>query len=156
MPPRLSRLERIYVREPIYFVTACTAHRRKLLARLSIHAVFLGFAANGPASGAWIGCYVLMPDHFHVFVAIDDERISLSNWVRALKGTLSSQLRKEGVSSPFWQKGFFDHVLRSEESATQKWQYVRENPTRAGLVTESDDWPFLGEVFPLEYRAESG
>jgi REP element-mobilizing transposase RayT len=97
-----------------------------------------------------------MPDHFHLFVAIDDERISLSNWVRALKGTLSSHLRQEGFSSPSWQKGFFDHVLRSEESASQKWQYVRENPTRAGLVAESDDWPFLGEVFPLEYRAESG
>jgi REP-associated tyrosine transposase len=97
-----------------------------------------------------------MPDHFHLFVTIDDERISLSNWVRALKGTLSSQLRQEGFSSPFGQKGFFDHVLRSDESTTQKWHYVRENPSRAGLVADCDDWPFLGEVFPLEYRADAG
>jgi putative transposase len=33
-------------------------------------------------------------------------------------------------------------LLRSDESAKQKWQYIRENPVRAGLVKESDDWPY--------------
>ena len=32
------------------------------------------------------------------------------------------------------QEGFFDHLLRSYESYAQKWEYVRENPVRAGLV----------------------
>jgi putative transposase len=111
--PRLTRLERLYVRGPIYFVTACTFRRRPLLARPAIHTAFLTFAEHGPTAGAWIGAYVLMPDHLHVFVALDDERIRLSEWMRSLKGVLSTKLREEKITAPYWQKGFFDHVLRS-------------------------------------------
>jgi len=46
---------------------------------------------------------------------------------------------------PLWQPGFFDHILRNDESYTQKWEYVRENPVRAGLVSLADDWPYQGE-----------
>jgi hypothetical protein len=49
---------------------------------------------------------------------------------------------------------FFDHVLRSAESYTQKWHYLRENRVRAGLVKDWEDWPFSGEIFALEYRSE--
>jgi putative transposase len=55
-----------------------------------------------------------------------------------------------GVSAPHWQKGFFDHVLRSEESYSEKWLYVVENPVRRGLVAQAQDWPFQGEIAPLE------
>jgi len=61
-----------------------------------------------------------MPDHFHVFIAIDDQKLSLADWVKSLKGTLSSVLPAEGKSLPYWQKGFFDHVLRSADSFSQK------------------------------------
>jgi REP-associated tyrosine transposase len=27
---------------------------------------------------------------------------------------------------PLWQPGFFDHLLRNDESYSQKWEYVRE------------------------------
>jgi putative transposase len=47
-----------------------------------------------------------------------------------------------------------DHVLRSQESAGEKWKYVRENPVRAGLVGYSSDWRYLGEIFALDYRVE--
>ena len=153
--PRLTRLERMYVREPIYFVTACTIQRRHLLADPAIHATFRKFAERGSTAGARIGAYVLMPDHLHVFVALDGEHIKLSDWMRSLKGVLSATLREEKIAAPYWQKSFFDHVLRSQESAAQKWQYVRENPTRAGLVTGWSEWPYSGEIFPLEYRTEA-
>src|SRR6266404_5418024 len=122
-PERLCRLETIFVRSPIYFVTACASRRRKVLATPAIQQSFVKFAKEGPKYGAWIGSYVLMPDHFHLFVAVDDERVS-------------------------------DHLLRSAESYTEKWHYVRENPVRAGLVKRWDDWPFHGEIFVLEYRAD--
>jgi putative transposase len=93
-----------------------------------------------------------MPDHFHLFVAIDDRKLSLSGWVKSLKGTISSVLRAAGNSSPYWQKGFFDRVLRSSDSYSQKWQYVRENPVRAGLAKRWEDWPYLGEAFDLRFH----
>ena len=93
-----------------------------------------------------------MPDHLHLFVAIDGERVSPSDWMKSLKGTLSSGLRAGGEAPPYWQKGFFDHVLRSGDSYSQKWHYVRENPVRAGLAKDWEEWPYLGEILDLEFR----
>jgi REP element-mobilizing transposase RayT len=104
MPERLKRLDIIYQRSPIYFVTACAANRRKLLANEAIHGVFKTCAKCAPSYGAWIGAYVFMPDHLHLFVALDDEQLSLSLWMKSLKSTLSSKLRELGVVSPYWQK----------------------------------------------------
>jgi len=39
--------------------------------------------------------------------------------------------------------------LRSVESYSQKWDCVRENPVRAGLVETSDEWPWQGEIESL-------
>ena len=151
-PARLRRLEKIYLRWPVYFVTACTAKRRALLANPDVHGVFVRFAQKGTDGGAWVGLYVIMPDHLHLFVALDDARVSLPSWIKSLKNTLSKNLRSLGIESPHWQKGFFDHVLRSGESYSEKWDYVRLNPERAGLVAVADDWPYQGEVCALDVR----
>ena len=151
---RLQRLEDVFERVPIYFVTACTHERRAILACDTVHDAVKFFAESGPEHGAWIGAYVLMPDHLHLFVALDEVKISLSKWMKALKGALSKVLRTDGISSPYWQKGFFDHMLRSGESYSAKWDYVRDNPVRAGFVSSADKWPYLGEVFDLEYRRD--
>ncbi len=98
-------------------------------------------------SEPWLGRYVLMADHLHVFVALDDEKITLANWMKSLKNSLSKALRIQKISAPHWQETFFDHVLRSSESYSEKWEYVCENPVRAGLVKQSEDWPFQGEIF---------
>ena len=152
MRERLKRLDVIYQHFPIYFVTACTSKRQQLLANEPIHSAFKDFAATGPKYGAWIGGYVFMPDHLHLFVAIDDQKIRLSQWMKSLKGTLSHVLRETGTAPPYWQKGFFDHVLRSAESYGEKWHYVRENPVRAQLAKRWEDWPYFGEIFDLRFH----
>jgi REP element-mobilizing transposase RayT len=121
------------------------------LARREVHDAFLAFGRRGDAHGAYVGSYVIMPDHMHLFVALAQDR-RLSDWMKALKNSLSRTLRTTGISAPHWQKGFFDHVLRSDESYSQKWMYVRDNPVRAKLVKTWEEWPFSGEVWPLEYR----
>ena len=41
-----------------------------------------------------------------------------------------------------WMEGGFDRLLRGEESPQEKWQYMRLNPVRAGLVKRPEDWPY--------------
>jgi REP element-mobilizing transposase RayT len=106
MPDHLKRLDSIYQHSPIYFVTTCAVNRRRLFANEAIHSAFKIFADSGPNYGAWLGAYVLMPDHLHLFVAIDDQRIGLSAWMKSLKGTLSSELHAKDCASPYWQKDF--------------------------------------------------
>ena len=152
MIERLHRLERHFDRNPIWFVTACSHDREKILASAEVNAALLAFAVGGPDYGAWLGAYVLMPDHLHAFVALDERGITLSAWIKSLKNALSKTLRSSGIASPHWQKGFFDHVLRSADSYSAKWDYVRENPMRAKLVARWEDWPYLGQPHPLEFR----
>ena len=50
-----------------------------------------------------------------------------------------------------WQERFFDHLLRSKESYSQKWAYVRQNPVRAGLAARHENWPYQGEIVRLTF-----
>ncbi len=69
-------------------------------------------------------------------------------WMKSLKNTLSKHWREHGIEAPHWQKGFFDHLIRSGESHAEKWKYVRVNPVRAGLVAQAEDWPYAGAIQP--------
>ena len=41
-------------------------------------------------------------------------------------------------------------LLRGGESYAQKWDYVRANPVRAGLVSEAESWPYAGEIVVID------
>jgi len=70
--------------------------------------------------------------------------------MQAWKQWTSKRIARElNFSGTVWQEEFFDHVLRSTESYSQKWDYVRENPMRAGLVTKIEDWLWQGEIESL-------
>ena len=110
------------------------------------------FAAQASDHGIFVGRYVLMPDHIHFFAAFATEAPALSDWMKSLKNCLSKILRAQSLSAPHWQKGFFDHILRSAESYPDKWTYVAQNPVRHGLVCDSHEWPYQGEINVLERR----
>lgn len=42
-----------------------------------------------------------------------------------------------------WQRDFFEHRFRRDESFDEKVDYVRANPVRAGLVADEEDWPHI-------------
>jgi hypothetical protein len=69
---------------------------------------------------------------------------------RPFKQALAKAARLSRANTQVWEEGFFDHVLRSNESYSQKWHYVRENPVRAGLVRSVEDWPYQGEIVYIE------
>jgi len=145
---RLTRLETVFTEAPVYFITACTEKRRHLLADDETHEVFRNFCHVARDRGVLVGRYVLMPDHLHLFVCIPPGAVGLSMWVKSLKNTLSKHWRGQGIEAPHWQKGFFDHLIRSNESHAEKWKYVQDNPVRAGLVKTAEDWPYAGAIQP--------
>jgi REP element-mobilizing transposase RayT len=151
-PKRPPRLELLFssVRS-FYFVTFNTHVRVSLLARDEIHDVFHSFCVRAKEHNIAVGRYVIMPDHIHLFVAFPITGLTLSEWIGGLKTVLGKQLLRLGIQKPHWQEGFFDHVLRSAESYSQKWEYVRLNPVRAGLVDNAEDWAFQGEIVQIAF-----
>ena len=92
---------------------------------------------------------MILPDHIHLFVRLPDD-LKLSDWIGTLKRILARAVQDDS-NDPLWRRGFFDHVLRSNESYGEKWNFVRENPVRAGLVKRADDWPFCGEIVNIYF-----
>ena len=147
MPKRPPRLEPFQKYDPpLYFVTFNTHRRRKLLANDAVHKGFMNFANAAIERGIAVGRYVIMPDHIHLFVSGHYDFV-LDQWVRALKRTLSISI---DAPRPHWQNGFFDHLVRHNESYSEKWEYVFENPVRAKLVKQADDWPWQGEIEAID------
>jgi REP element-mobilizing transposase RayT len=101
-----------------------------------------------------------MPDHIHLFVCFGFGcTTTLNEWIKGLKRELDRVLLSIGQQpiklpgqklASFWQPGFNDHLLRSDESYAAKWEYVFQNPVRAGLVTRAEDWPYAGEIVRID------
>ena len=148
---RLTRLDQVFTEQLFYFITFCARERAQILADPSIHQCFCQFGEEASRRQIFVGRYVIMPDHIHLVVALP-EQAQLSLWMKSLKNTLSKALRSIGISAPHWQKGYFDHLMRDEASYDSKWEYVRANPVRQNLVTDSALWPYQGEINPLSFN----
>ena len=93
---------------------------------------------------------MILPDHVHFFCAPELDAKTLSIFAGLWKEWTSKAIKRQlNLTSPVWQEEFFDHVLRSSESYSEKWNYVRNNPVRHGLVADADDWPWQGEIEEL-------
>ena len=149
-PPHLKTIFKQYD-PPLYFVTFCTHNRKPVLATESFHDHFVEFMKRKANEGIACGEYVIMPDHIHMFLRIDLHRYRLGATIGFIKKALSKPLREAGVAMPHWQPNFFDHLLRSADSYSEKWEYVRNNPVRAGLVSEVGDWKYQGMVVSIRY-----
>jgi REP-associated tyrosine transposase len=144
---RPQRLEIIFSTDPVYFVTFCTLNRQAIPDLRQAQAALEAYARRGIEDfGTALGRYLIMPDHIHLFVCGDVE-FELSKWVAGLKRAISKALH---LSGEFWQPTFFDHIMRSEKSFSEKWEYVCQNPVRAGLVRKSKDWPYQGEPVVID------
>ena len=136
-PRRQRRLDRIFDSAPSYFLTLCTFDRHRVLATAVVFDRARGFAKESVERyGVFVDSYVLMPDHVHMIVSIAmDSEMTVGQWVKAFKAVVAMHEFK-------WQSGFFDHVLRSDESRSEKWEYIRQNPVRSGLVDTPEQWPY--------------
>ena len=147
---RPLRLGRVFDVSPLYFVTFCTYKRSRCLAYDDVRAAFVLFARRAERDfNVAVGRYVIMPDHVHLFVRGGPE-FRLGRWVGLLKQALTKAANLSRAQREVWQEGFFDHLMRNDESYAQKWDYVRENPVRAGLVKVAEDWPYQGEIVHID------
>ena len=145
----LTRLAFVWEKQPVFFVTACVANRRPVLANHESHEILRAeWADMGRRHGWSVGRYVIMPDHVHFFtIPRSDEAKPLSLAMGKWKEWSAKKILKlRAEAAPLWQPEFFDHVLRSRESRAEKWLYVHQNPVRAGLVARAEDWSFSGAV----------
>ena len=137
-------------RSVIVFLTVCTRAREPILAKAEIHDLLV--EAWEKADSWVVGRYVILPDHVHLFASpYDSDSPGVEHWVSYWKSRVTRQWSGRRVGS-IWQRDVWDRQLRSGESYSQKWEYVRNNPVRHGLVQAADDWPFQGRLNDLAWH----
>ncbi len=110
--------------------------------------------------------HALAPEHYHlhafclmsnhVHILIDQQGIpeppprrdgkhytALSRAMRLLKGRSAALCNQAlGRRGAFWQHESYDHVVRDEREFERILAYIVNNPVKAGLVTDWQDWPY--------------
>jgi len=84
---------------------------------------------------------LLMPDHLHLIVSMGEGH-DLSKTLGAWKRWLAM---KHDLK---WQRNFFEHRLRGDESEYEKRCYIANNPVRAGLADKPEDWRWVWSALP--------
>jgi REP element-mobilizing transposase RayT len=133
-----------YIGQKAYFITLCSANRRKvftdpkscnyLLQLLKDESAVRGFA---------IPAYCLMPDHLHLLAHGLQESSDLLSFVKSFR-LKSSRAYARNSGNTLWEKKFFDHILRSPISLESVAWYIWMNPIRAGLSKSVGEYPFAG------------
>ena len=146
-PNRLTEYD--YSASGAYFVTICTQDRNKILSSVvgdDAHIVpkpygmiAEEFIRNVPE----IEKYVIMPDHIHMIIRLDNgsmwastptstkpQHNRVSNIVRSLKILVSKE-----IGEPIFQRSYYDHVIRNQQDYDEIWQYIENNPRKWYLQT---------------------
>lgn len=120
--------------------------------------------------------FIMMPNHSHMVIKIvgaynagpspvgagfkpalitESKSHALPEIVRALKTFSARRINeyRDSPASPVWQRNYYEHVIRNEESLNKireyiannpmQWEFDRENPDRAGLKpapTTEEEW----------------
>jgi len=82
----LRRLDRVWARDPVFFITACTKDRRPQLAHPAFADALLGCLVEARGHCRWrVGGYTVMPDHVHLLCAPGESADSLNAFVGRFK-----------------------------------------------------------------------
>ena len=131
-----------------YFITVCTDKRRNLFWK-NVGAVIdrpenvpltaLGKLVRksveeipGRYPAITVDRYVIMPNHVHLLLQIHtdpDGRSMIAPTISVIMQQFKGIVTKK-VGIPIWQKGFYDHVIRSEQDYLDVWNYIEGNPSK--------------------------
>ena len=131
---------RFYLNQPV-FVTLVTHNRQPWLADQGAEAVLAAMRkvkAQYPLRNI---AHVVLPDHLH-WLFETDENTDFSQRVAAVKREFTWRMKEQGLSGPFWQARFYDHLIRDEADLRKHLDYIHFNPVRHGHCAKAADWPW--------------
>lgn len=146
------RLEAFDYSDPdyVYFATLCARHLSSPFVDMGLASAIVDALLYHSRTGNWkLYAYVLMPDHLHVALSPCDNGRTISQLLHDFKSFTTRMGWRHGVRGALWQRGFYDHVARSERGLLAICEYIVANPVRKGLVKEVGEWPFAGMPDPL-------
>ena len=138
-----------------WFFTVVTHERRRILcdanARTALREAVKSVRDKLPFR---IDAWVLLPDHLHcIWTLPEGDRDIGKRWglIKAQVTGALSDARELGRATParlrrhegtFWQRRFWEHMIRDEIDFRTHLDYVHFNPVKHGYVAKAGDWPW--------------
>ena len=146
-----------YTSPGIYFVTLCSCNREKIFCDIDEDIINVSFFddnfdkyikytnigiivseglknINTIYDNVKLLQYVIMPNHIHMLIEIDDseDKISLSKIIGSYKRHISKIVNKNRLFSKdsIWQKSFYEHIIRKDKELKEIMKYIKENPLK--------------------------
>lgn len=88
--------------------------------------------------------YVFLFDHFHLLIQLTAGD-NFSQIMHSLKPNFTKEYKKRlGLSASdsmkFWQKRFYDHIIRNDRDFENHLHYIHYNPVKHGYVADPRAW----------------
>ena len=139
-----------------YFFTVVTHHRALFLAldaaRACLREAWLEVKRERPFR---LQSVCLLPDHLHTMWTLPETDHGFDlRWACIKKAFTQKYRALGGVEGPvsasragkreggFWQRRYWEHVIRDESDFTNHMDYVHYNPVKHGHVHRPVDWPW--------------
>jgi REP element-mobilizing transposase RayT len=95
--------------------------------------------------------WVIMPNHVHLVV--DVWEVPLVKLINGWKGIAARAGNKLlGLSGPFWQKDYYDTLIRNEAHLKQAIRYTEQNPVKACLAKAPREWLWSSAKFRDDFE----
>ncbi|HEX8428322.1 REP-associated tyrosine transposase [Hymenobacter sp.] len=86
--------------------------------------------------------YCIMANHVHAVLSLPEPTGSFMRTLQRLKSyTALEANRLLGRTGQFWQRETYDHIIRDGEEMQRVLAYVVNNPVKAGLIENWQQWP---------------
>lgn len=152
---RSTRLrEYDYSKNGAYFVTICTYAREHSFGEIR-NGILMETETSRICQSCWddlpnhypnctLDAFVIMPNHVHGIIVLDDpvgvglkptptknhKHHPLSEIIRGFKTftarRINAHQKTEGI--PFWQRNYYERIIRNEEELGQIREYIMRNP----------------------------
>ena len=106
-----------------YFITICTYRGKPYIKKYKeiIERILLSLPER--FSGLKIDWYILMPTHLHMIFVFNETKKDLSEIIRSFKALVTRNTRIK-----FWQRNYYEHVIRNENALLKIREYIQNNP----------------------------
>ena len=97
--------------------------------------------------------FVVMPNHVHVILSLGAD-MTVEKAAGMIKGRFSFRVKDEmGYLGEVWQPGYSEERMDSLEALRRCQQYIAENPVKAGLAKDPDEYPYCFRYLAKEKKA---
>jgi putative transposase len=138
--------EQCYVGRVVVAFTLCIKDRISIFTSESLcHHFRQLLFEEARQQGCDVIAYVFIPDHCHIILEGKKDNSQTLDVIKRFKQKSGFWFYQNRMDVR-WQKDFYDHIIREDETLEKHINYLLENPIRRGISTDWHDYRFKGSM----------